>query len=132
MGGLLTRELATTFAPIPVYSAREPCIFDKRALHVYICKCSKKVLNMRIFTGWNAGGLLTREPAAFAPSDFVGQHVPLHQLPAAVDILEGYAGVLYRRHFLELDLLAELSTGLSLSFPQQSPVYSLKDPCVCA
>ena len=95
-------------------------------------KCLKKALNMPTFTGWNAGGLLTREPALFVPSDFVGQHVPLHQLPAAVDILEGYAGVLYRRHFLELDVLAELSTGVSLFFPQKSPVYSLKDPCVCA
>ena len=52
-----------------------------------------------------------REPAAFASADFVGQHVPPQELPASVDVLEGYAGVLYRRHYLEIDHLALLSTG---------------------
>ena len=33
------------------------------------------------------------------------------QLPASVDVLEGYAGVLYRRHYLEIDHLALLSAG---------------------
>jgi hypothetical protein len=52
-----------------------------------------------------------REPAAFASADFVGQHVPPQQLPASVDVLEGYAGVLYRRHYLEIDQLALISAG---------------------
>ncbi len=52
-----------------------------------------------------------REPAAFASADFVGQHVLPQQLPASVDVLEGYAGVLYRRHYLEIDQLALLSAG---------------------
>ena len=57
------------------------------------------------------GDTFAREPAAFASADFVGQHVPPQQLPASVDVLEGYAGVLYRRHYLEIDHLALLSAG---------------------
>ena len=62
-------------------------------------------------SGWDASGLLARSPPAFAPSDFVGQHVAPARLPAAVDVLEGYAGVVYWRHFLELDQLADVASG---------------------
>ena len=60
-------------------------------------------------SGWNAGDHVQRPTPAFQASDFVGQHLPAHRLPAAVDVLEGYAGVLYRRHYLELDQLARFS-----------------------
>ena len=36
-------------------------------------------------------------------------HTRTHRLPESVDVLEGYAGVLYRRHYVELDQLARLA-----------------------
>jgi hypothetical protein len=45
----------------------------------------------------------------FAPEDYVGQHVRHGFLPRSVDVLEGYAGVAYRRGFFNLEDLADIS-----------------------
>jgi hypothetical protein len=44
----------------------------------------------------------------FRSEDFIGQHVRHGLLPQNVDVLEGYAGVAYRRGFLELEMLADM------------------------
>ncbi|EKX53417.1 hypothetical protein GUITHDRAFT_101120 [Guillardia theta CCMP2712] len=63
------------------------------------------------FSGWNVDKFKFRSPPSFEPEDFIGQHTPWNLLPSRVDVLEGYAGVIYRRGLLDLDGIATIVNG---------------------